>query len=234
MRFGVRGLLAAAISFALIGAGSAPALGHAGASAQEHAGPQARATPPRASVSLSMVGRDYYEDLQREIVRDRDRAKRGKLRLGALSDGYFDARIRFAQHRVVILMPPLRAKQLPRTRRLVAKRYRGKPVEVYLARRVKPRPWTGPTRRGGAIPARPGKPLFCPPSVAGSPSGDWNAKRIIGQPLARAERMARAHGCAVRVVLIDGMGIGGTADLRYERINVVVRFGKVTRIFGLA
>lgn len=181
-----------------------------------------------ATASLSLCG-PCFEKWQRQIVRDRDRARRGELRLGALSDGYFEVRIAPARAKIVILMPPLRAKLLERTRRLVAKRYGDMPVELRLASLARPRRMGGP-----ATPPRPGKPLFCaPPGVVNRGEG-WNAKRIIGRPLAQADRIARRHNCAVRVVLIDGMTLIRTADLLPNRINVVVRGGRVTRILGLA
>lgn len=193
------------------------------------------------------------ERLQRQIVHDRDQGKRGKLKLGALSDGYFDVFIDERNVRVVIKMPPLRAKRLKATRRLVAERYGDAPVKLQLAPRVRPRRLRDP----GTAP-KPGEPFICrgdliavglPGRAGGSPSrratvpvgwnetplpaATWNAKRIIGKRVTRAQRMALRHDCGVRPVLVDGMAIGITMDYRSNRINVAVRDGRVTQILSL-
>lgn len=214
---GVRLVVVAAVLFGLAWTGPA--------SAQE---PRDASATPRASTSRSLDGMGYLRELQRRVVRDRIRGQNGRLRLGALSDGFFDVQIAFRKARVMIVMPPFRAKELPRTRRLVRKRYGNVPIQVRLARVYKPDRLTSP-----AIPPRAGKPLLCPVRLPRSTSGPWNAKRIVGKPLRRAERMARTKGCSVRVVAIDGMGISGHADLEHSRINVVVRSGRITRILGL-
>lgn len=186
---------------------------------------------PSASVSLSHAGGLHtLERVQRQIVRDRDRALLGggRLKLGALSDGYFDVRIREPQAKVVVLIPPLRARHLEQTRELAKRRY-GETVMVRLARLHKPRRMRPP-----AVAPRSGKPLSCPAQAGRSPVGSWNAKQIVGMPLRPVERVATRHGCSVQVVVIDGMALSVPGNLSYSRVNVVVRAGKVTRILGIA
>lgn len=231
MRLRVVGLPAAICAVLLAIAFSVPATVSAKAPAEGLA-----VEPADGSVSRSSAGGIHpLERVQRRIVRDRDHLLRGgRLRLGALSDGNFDIRLfdtrsPQSQTKVVIVMPPLRARHLERTRKLVMRRYAGAPVVVGLARLQKPR------RLGrSAVVPRPGEPLLCPARVRGSAGGDWNAKQIVGMPLGRAERVASRNDCSVRVVFIDGMSLATRSDLRQNRINVIVRFGKVIRILGIA
>lgn len=179
--------------------------------------------------ALSLCG-PCFEKWQKQVVKDRDLAREGRLKLGALSDGHFEVTFEPSKARIVISMPPLRAKQLDRTRRLVAKRYEDAPIVVRLAPFSKPRR-IGPPGRS----PRPGKPLFCPAKTLdrGERRAKWNARRMIGRPLAKAERMASAHNCGLRIIWIDGMILMATSDLRYDRVNVAVRNGKVRRILGI-
>lgn len=199
-----------------------------------------------ASVAMPPPLDPKLERLENMVVHDRDLARRGKLKLGALSDGYFNVIIDRANGRVVIEMPPLRAERLQATRRLIGKRYGEAPVRVGLAPRVRPS-----RERDPKSSPKPGEPFACRGEViavgqsthgaaaevaqrAMTPKGDgWNAKRIIGKRIARAQRMALTHGCAVRVAIIDGMELALTRDYVSNRMNVAVRAGRVTHILGL-
>lgn len=230
--------VSSAILMALLAVAPAPAKGPAVPSSN----------PSSSSSSSSLVAQDQVdpalERLQRRIVRDRDRGRRGNLKLGALSDGYFGVIIDVSRDRVEIVMPPLRAKRLKQTRQLVANRYRGAPVRVRLARFIAAKKLRDPETA-----PRPGQPFSCrgdaiavglPGRTSASrmfkqplPADGWNAKRIIGKPLPSAKRMALRHGCGVREVLVDGMELMRTMDYRSNRINVAIRAGKVTRILSL-
>lgn len=202
--------------------------------------------PSNASMIAQPPLDPALEKLQLRIVNDRDRALRGGLKLGALSDGHFNVSIDAKNKRVVITMPPLRADRLKSTRRQIARRYGEAPVKLVLARQVRPR-----ALRDRATAPRPGKPFICrgetiavgmPGGASGStanrrglplPADTWNAKRIIGKPLRRAQRMAQRYGCAVRPVLVDGMALAVTMDYRSNRMNVVLRAGRVTQILSI-
>jgi hypothetical protein len=80
----------------------------------------------------------------------------------------------------------------------------------------------------------PGDRYECPrplePSKA-EPDG-FDTRRLEGKLLPRARRIARRHGCEIRVVERDGEPIPGTADYQPDRINVAVERRRVTRVVG--
>ena len=61
----------------------------------------------------------------------------------------------------------------------------------------------------------------------------FDTARLVGRPLDRARRIARRHGCTVRVIKRDGKPRSGTDDFSRERANVVVRDGRVKRVDGV-
>lgn len=168
------------------------------------------------------------EKTYERLRRDWRRAARGQIRLGGISDGQFNIYAR--SERIVVVMPVLRARWLPRTRAILERRYRGAPVHLRLSRLARPEPMTPP-----AIAPRRGKPLQCPAEGAARSSGaDWNAKEIVGHHYLVAQHIARRHGCEVRAVIVDGMRQAGTSDLRYDRVNVVLCGKRVVRSLGIA
>lgn len=172
------------------------------------------------------------QKLQRMVVRDRDRAKRRRIRLGGLSDGVFEVRINQADGEVVIIMPILRAPLLDRTRVLLKRRYGDAPIRLQLSRLARLH------RDGSGVPARPGRPLLCPARHRhmGQPveaHQAWNAKRLRGRSLPVAEALAKRRDCTIRPVIVDGMSIAVRHDLRYSRVNVVVRRNRITHIVGI-
>lgn len=61
-------------------------------------------------------------------------------------------------------------------------------------------------------------PKYCPSNVENS----WNAKALEGKTLEQAETIAAGNGCEVRVMRQDGVDLAGTADFRFNRLNVEV------------
>lgn len=57
--------------------------------------------------------------------------------------------------------------------------------------------------------------------------------RLVDRRVRVARRMARRHNCVVRVVKRDGRALVVTDDLRYDRVNVVVRDRRIKRIYGV-
>lgn len=57
--------------------------------------------------------------------------------------------------------------------------------------------------------------------------------RLVGKTEERGDVIARRHDCSVRVVKRDGEALGLTDDLMYDRVNVVVVDGRITRIDGV-
>jgi hypothetical protein len=80
---------------------------------------------------------------------------------------------------------------------------------------------------GLEIPARPGRPLYCPHR------GNWDAKQLVGLDRFVAWLEGRAHGCQVRVLILDGEHQVVTADLRHDRVNVEVSGREVVRVIDL-
>ena len=87
------------------------------------------------------------------------------------------------------------------------------------------------------------KPVWCPGprysqvrrgdgryDVERVPHGTFDARALLGERLADAERMAKRNECTVRVVVRDGEQLVTTQDLRADRINVSVRRGYVTAL----
>lgn len=75
-----------------------------------------------------------------------------------------------------------------------------------------------------ATPSR--SPINCPRREA----DPLDATVLVGEPLASAQRVAKRHGCYVRVVKRNGKALAVTSDLVLNRINVVVDDGLVERI----
>ncbi len=74
-------------------------------------------------------------------------------------------------------------------------------------------------------------PKLCP-----STERVWNAKKsILGKRLPVARRIAKQHGCTVRVVNRNGNSLVVAGDLRTNRLNVYIRGPKkrVVRIIGV-
>ncbi len=71
---------------------------------------------------------------------------------------------------------------------------------------------------------------YGPPGSTGHPhgaAGSLNLRRLVGQPVAQAEAEIRWHGCAVRVLIINGHGRVRTNDLRSDRVNLDLAHGRV-------
>ena len=60
-----------------------------------------------------------------------------------------------------------------------------------------------------------------------------DAGRLVGLTLARARGLVRCNGCALRVAQIDGRFLPQEANAPSDRINVVVREGKIVGIKGI-
>ena len=58
---------------------------------------------------------------------------------------------------------------------------------------------------------------------------DFDARRVLGLSLDDAEKLGTAHRCNVRATTIDGKSLALTMDLRFDRVDVIVEHGKVTR-----
>ena len=94
---------------------------------------------------------------------------------------------------------------------------------------------------GDGGPASPGPPSawgdpprrFCPPAPRLPRKHPPAARRLIGLPVARANRVARASGYRVRTIERDGKALNVTMDLRIDRINVAVRGNRISRVFGV-
>lgn len=69
-------------------------------------------------------------------------------------------------------------------------------------------------------------PLLCPRASGAA----FNARRIFGKALGKAERIAKRHGCVVQVVELNSHAQRVSGDLRPNRIDVAVRRGFVTRV----
>lgn len=79
--------------------------------------------------------------------------------------------------------------------------------------------------------------LYCPSDKGGSAGKDtarFDARKLLGEPIADATALARRHGCSVRVVRRDGKDLIQTMDYSSARINVEERAGKVVALRGVA
>ena len=62
------------------------------------------------------------------------------------------------------------------------------------------------------------------------PHGTFDARGMLGLRQDDAERLAKANGCAMRVVERDGEKLARSDDLRVNRVNVDVERGYVTAL----
>ena len=76
---------------------------------------------------------------------------------------------------------------------------------------------------------RPAEPIWCPKDR----EGGFDAREVLGRSADEAERLAEDNGCHLRVVERDGQSQPVTKDLRFDRINVAVRDGVVTRVASI-
>lgn len=83
--------------------------------------------------------------------------------------------------------------------------------------------WTLPLKRHRH------EPIYCPRTG----QDRFDANGLVGKRVARARVTARSHDCAFRVIKRDGELQVHTADRRFDRINVVVNDGRVTRVDGV-
>jgi hypothetical protein len=74
-------------------------------------------------------------------------------------------------------------------------------------------------------------PEVCP----SAPTADapLEVERLVGKRVKRARELADGHGCRLRVVKRDGKDLIVTQDYRTDRVNIVVRDRRVTRVKGV-
>jgi hypothetical protein len=60
--------------------------------------------------------------------------------------------------------------------------------------------------------------------------GAFDAESLVGDRPVEAQRIAKSHGCTVRVAILDGKDQTLTMDLKTNRINVAVRDGRIVRV----
>lgn len=91
---------------------------------------------------------------------------------------------------------------------------------------------------GGSSPkvdvVRPAHAVWCPAEVkmggrVQHPRVMFDARRVLGLSLDDAEKLGTAHRCNVRATTTDGKSLALTMDLRFDRVDVIVEHGKVTR-----
>lgn len=88
-------------------------------------------------------------------------------------------------------------------------------------------PWRSVTGR-----AAPNGPLWCHGVGSdGRLTGHrFDARSVLGLRVAAANRGAEGRGCTTRIVMVNGHGRWITADLRVNRIDLVVSRGLVTGV----
>lgn len=84
-------------------------------------------------------------------------------------------------------------------------------------------------RGNGASGVTPRSPGDEPP-----PAKRFDARRILGLDLQRAEQVAAKSGCTVRVIRRDDEDLPRTDDLRPNRVNVTTQQGVVVELEGIA
>jgi hypothetical protein len=60
----------------------------------------------------------------------------------------------------------------------------------------------------------------------------FDARLLLGQSLASAEKQAQALGLEIRVVETEGRKLSVTGDQVFNRVDIGMRSGRVTRIVG--
>lgn len=98
-------------------------------------------------------------------------------------------------------------------------------------------PGTDPPPRSPTITEvqRPAKALHCPGGGAkgGGAEGDFDARELLGLPVARATALAERNGCAMRVVVRDGQDLIRTMDYSSGRVNVTETAGRIVALNGI-
>jgi hypothetical protein len=69
--------------------------------------------------------------------------------------------------------------------------------------------------------------------LRGVERGTFDARRVLRLTEARAQRLAKQHGCSVREIVRDGEELMYTMDLSAARINVATEDGVVVAIKGV-
>jgi hypothetical protein len=78
----------------------------------------------------------------------------------------------------------------------------------------------------------PADVVRCP--ERGDPAKAFDARRLIGEPLERARRIASRYDCELRVVAVRGEAhLDITGDYIPSRVNVVVDDRRVVRVRGV-
>lgn len=73
----------------------------------------------------------------------------------------------------------------------------------------------------------------CPEKPNLKRTGPFNADRVVGHSVKRAESIAERHGCSIRVVKRNGEFLNIDDDYRNNRINVAVRERRIKRVLGV-
>ncbi|CAB4915370.1 unannotated protein [freshwater metagenome] len=98
-------------------------------------------------------------------------------------------------------------------------------------------PGTDPPPRSPTITEvqRPARAVRCPGGGAkgGGEEGDFDARELLGLPVARATALAERNGCAMRVVVRDGQDLIRTMDYSSGRVNVTETAGRVVALNGI-
>jgi hypothetical protein len=87
---------------------------------------------------------------------------------------------------------------------------------------------------------RPAAAAWCPAAIVSvnteklgqAPHGNWDARAVIGLDFDDAIRLARRHGCVLRMVGGEDADPNAalTMDLRFDRVNVDVTDGVVVAL----